>query len=116
LEYTHNKLAIGATFKYFSKLENLDKAIEDFENYTLSTGTIQPIMYMNYFNNNNSGHPIVDARISYSLNKQHKIAIISANLLNRVYSLRPLRAEAPRTVMVQYSYKLEGTKIRKVDI
>jgi iron complex outermembrane receptor protein len=116
LEYTHNKLAIGATFKYFSKLENLDKAIEDFENYTLSTGTNQPIMYMNYFNNNNSGHPIVDARISYSLNKQHKIAIISANLLNRVYSLRPLRAEAPRTVMVQYSYKLEGTKIRKVDI
>lgn len=110
VEYIHKKIACGLTFKYFSKLENLDKAIGEFESYTLSTGTMQPIMYMNYFDNNNSGHPIVDARMSYAFSKQHKIALISSNLLNRVYSLRPLRAEAPRTIMVQYSYKLEAKK------
>jgi outer membrane receptor protein involved in Fe transport len=108
IEYTHKKLAIGVSFKYFSELVNLDRAIEEFENYTISTGTLQPIVYMNYFNNRNGGNPIFDARISYKINESHKIALISANVLNRVYSLRPLRPEPPRTVMLQYSYRLEG--------
>ncbi len=108
VEYAHNKLAIGISFKYFSKLVNLDRAIEEFENYTISTGTLQPIVYMNYFNNNNGGNPIFDARISYKINDSHKIALISANILNRVYSLRPLRPEPPRTVMLQYSYRVDG--------
>jgi outer membrane receptor for ferric coprogen and ferric-rhodotorulic acid len=63
---------------------------------------------MNYFNNNNGGNPIFDARISYKINDSHKIALISANILNRVYSLRPLRPEPPRTVMLQYSYRMDG--------
>jgi iron complex outermembrane receptor protein len=102
-EYTHGKLSTGVTFKYFSKLVNLDKAIEEFENYTISTGTLQPIMYMNYFNNKNQGNPIFDFRVSYTFNDTHKLAVIAANVFNRVYSLRPLRAEAPRTIMLQYS-------------
>lgn len=110
VEYKHNRFALGVSFKYFSKLENLDKAIQEFENYTISTGTIQPIMYMNYFDNRNGGNPIFDARVSYKINDSHKIALISANILNRVYSLRPLRAEPPRTIMLQYSYSVEGKK------
>ncbi len=108
VEYAHERFAIGISFKYFSKLENLDRAIEEFEEYTINTGTIQPIMYMNYFNNRNGGNPIFDARISYKINETHKIAVISANILNRVYSLRPLRPEPPRTIMLQYSYRLDG--------
>lgn len=105
MEYSVSKISAGLTFKYFSRLVNLDKAIEEFENYTISTGTLQPIMFMNYFNNSNQGNPIFDVRLSYALNDQHKIALISANIFNRVYSLRPLRAEAPRTIMLQYSMK-----------
>lgn len=108
VEYAHERFAIGISFKYFSKLENLDRAIEEFEEYTINTGTIQPIMYMNYFNNRNGGNPIFDARISFKINDTHKIAVISANILNRVYSLRPLRPEPPRTIMLQYSYRLDG--------
>jgi iron complex outermembrane receptor protein len=105
-EYSCGKFTAGLTFKYFSKLVNLDKAIEEFENYTLSTGTLQPIMYMNYFNNKNQGNPIFDFRVSYAFNDTHKLALIAANAFNRVYSLRPLRAEAPRTIMLQYSFKI----------
>jgi iron complex outermembrane receptor protein len=105
-DYKYHKLNVGITFKYFSKLVNLDKAIEEFEDYTISTGTLQPIMYMNYFNNKNKGNPIFDFRISYTFNETHKIALISANIFNRVYSLRPLRAEAPRTILLQYSFKI----------
>jgi len=107
--------AIGVTFKYFSKLVNLDRAIAQFEDYTTNQtgGSLQPIRYLNYYKTRNNGNPIFDARISYEINDMHKIAIISANLLNRAYSLRPLKVEAPRTIMLQYTFKLDRNKTPK---
>jgi outer membrane receptor for ferric coprogen and ferric-rhodotorulic acid len=51
-------------------------------------------------------------RVSYNVNETHKLALIGSNILNRTYSLRPLKIEAPRTVMVQYTYRLEGKKTK----
>jgi iron complex outermembrane receptor protein len=100
------KLAIGFSAKYFSKITNMDGVIEEFENAT--TGPfVQNIRYMDYYENHRFGNWICDARISYNLNDKHKIAIISSNVMNRVYSLRPLKIEQPRTVMLQYTYKLD---------
>ena len=94
----------GFSVKYFSKIENLDKAIEEFENTTkLAGGTIQPILYMDYFYNHNNGQWILDLRASYSINDHHKIALLSNNFLNNIYSLRPLKAEPMRSVMLQYT-------------
>lgn len=98
--------AIGGSFKYYSKIQNMDGVIEEFENATEGP-FIQNIRYMDYFKDNQKGQWIVDARVSYSLNEKHKIALISANLLNNSYSLRPLKIEKPRTVMVQYTLKLQ---------
>jgi hypothetical protein len=92
------------SFKYFSRIENLDKAIQDLEEYTKQTGgTIQPIDYMDYFNNHNNGNFIIDFRISQVFREKHKLSLIIDNLLNHWYSLRPLKAEQMRKVMVQYS-------------
>lgn len=113
LEFSWKGFSLGASFKYFSRLVNLDRAVQEFEDYTLSTGSMQPILYMNYFNNRNTGHPIFDARISYEISDMHKIGLISANLLNRMYSLRPLKAEPPRTIMLQYTFKLDQNKKKK---
>ena len=110
IEFSYKRFALGASFKYFSRLVNLDGAIQEFEDYTVSTGSIQPIRYMDYFNTQNTGHPIFDARISYEISDSHKIALISANLLNRMYSLRPLKPEPPRTIMLQYTFKLDQNK------
>jgi outer membrane receptor for ferric coprogen and ferric-rhodotorulic acid len=63
---------------------------------------------MDYFDSHRFGNWIFDARISYQISEQHKLAIIGANIFNRSYSLRPLKIEAPRTIMVQYTWKLEG--------
>lgn len=100
------KLAIGFSAKYFSKTINMDGVIEDFEDAT-SGPFIQDIRYMDYFKEHQHGNWIFDARISFAVNEKHKIAIISANLLNRSYSLRPLKIEQPRTVMLQYTYNLD---------
>ena len=112
LELYTKVFSFGYSIKYFSKIINLDKAIADFERATQSAGgTIQPILYTDYFNNHNNGNVIMDLRISFDLFERHKISLISNNLLNRWYSLRPLKAEEMRSFMLQYVLNL-GTSPR----
>lgn len=101
-----DKFAIGASAKYFSKILNLDGVIEEFETST-TPPFIQNIRYMDFFESNRNGNWIFDARASYKINDHHKIAVVSSNLANRLYSLRPLKIETPRTIMLQYTYKLD---------
>ncbi len=104
VSYSFNDvLSIGGTVKYFSRMENLDLVIEKFEETTEIINTIQNIQFMDYFEENNNGTWIIDARINFTIKDRHKIAVIAANLLNNMYSLRPLKMEAPRSIMFQYS-------------
>lgn len=101
------KLSVGVSAKYFSKILNMDGVIKEFEEATQYASKIQDLRYMDYYENHRFGNWIFDARISYNINDHHKIAVISANIMNRVYSLRPLKIEQPRTIMLQYTYKLD---------
>ena len=106
-EFTWNKrFAIGMSAKYFSKIENMDGVIEEFENSTQGP-FVQTIRYMDYFDAHRFGNWIFDARVSFNINQQHKIAFIGSNIFNRSYSLRPLKVEAPRSFMIQYTMKLD---------
>ena len=107
IEFDYKGLSPGIGLKYFSKIENLDKAIEDFELATSATGgSIQPIKYMDYYYNHNNGNLIIDLRLSYYFNEKHKVSVTANNVTNRWYSLRPLKAEAMRSILFQYSLKL----------
>jgi len=104
IEFDVGNFSTGISFKYFSKIENLDKAIEELEIYTNKPGVnIQPIEYMDYFYNHNNGNVIFDFRISQLFKEKHKVSLIIDNLFNQWYSLRPLKAEQMRKVMIQYS-------------
>ena len=104
IEFVYRSFAFGVSLKYYSKIENLDKAIFDFEDATIAAGpSMQNILYRDYFYNHNNGNTIVDMRISYGFAEHHKLAIISDNVFNRWYSLRPLKAEPMRNVTLQYS-------------
>jgi len=105
VEFVYKAFAYGISLKYFSKIENLDKAIFDFEDVTVDAGpTMQNILYRNYFENHNNGNTIIDMRMSYTIAERHKLAIISNNIFNRMYSLRPLKAEEMRNVTLQYTF------------
>lgn len=107
IEVVYKNLSLGSSVRYFSKIENLDKAIFDFEDATKNTGgTLQAILYRNYYEHHNNGNVVVDARISYKWKLRHQLALISSNLLNRMYSLRPLKAEPMRSITVQYLLNL----------
>jgi iron complex outermembrane receptor protein len=106
IEIVYNKkISVGISVKYFSKIVNMDKIIEDFEQITVDNELLQDIRYMDYYNAHRFGNWIFDARLSYQINEKHKLAIISSNVFNRIYSLRPLKIEPPRTIMLQYTLK-----------
>lgn len=108
LQIDFKGFSAGYTVKYFSKLENLDRAISQFETFTVNTGgTMQAILYLDYFENRNNGNYIHDIRISYGFGKdvEHKFSIVTKNLLNRTYSLRPLKIEPMRSTVLQYTLK-----------
>ena len=115
IELSYKKISVGYTIKYFSKLENLDQAIIDFEKITVATGgTLQAVLYNDFYDQNNNGNTIMDLRLSYSIgtNDKHKLSVVAKNFMNSTYSLRPLKIEAPRSIVFQYSLKIEGkTKV-----
>ncbi len=104
----NKKYAFGVSAKYFSKMVNMDAIIKDFEQITVDNELLQDLKYMDYFNAHRFGNWIFDARLSFNFSEQHKLAVIGSNIFNRTYSLRPLKIEAPRTIMLQYTYRLEG--------
>ncbi|HDO27846.1 MAG TPA: TonB-dependent receptor [Bacteroidetes bacterium] len=107
VEVGYKNFSYGISMRYFSKIVNLDKAIFDFEDATkASGGLLQPILYKNYFYHHNNGNAIFDMRLSYQFREHHKLALISNNVFNRWYSLRPLKAEPMRNVTLQYTLKL----------
>ena len=109
IEFTFfKKLGIGLSAKYFSKIINMDAIIKDFEQLTKDVAVLQDLRYMDYYDAHRFGNWIFDARLSFKITEQHKLAIIGTNILNRSYSLRPLKIEPPRTIMVQYTWRLEG--------
>ena len=106
IEFSFKGFSLGYTAKYFSKLENLDVAVSAFESVTVSTGgTLQAILYTDYFENHNNGNLVHDIRFSYGFGKntKHKFAVVIKNLMNRTYSLRPLKIEPMRSAVFQYT-------------
>jgi outer membrane receptor protein involved in Fe transport len=107
IELNIHSFSAGFSAKYFSKIENLDKAIEDFEQTTKAAGgSIQPIEYMDYFYTHNNGQWVFDLRASYKINDHNEVSLISNNFMNSSYSLRPLKAESMRNIMLQYVLKI----------
>jgi outer membrane receptor protein involved in Fe transport len=102
-EYRWKGLFMGASFRYFSRMENVDQAIFDFEDFTSQIGGgFPPVLYSDYFFNNNNGQPIFDTRIGITIAEKHRVSLISNNVFNRTYSLRPLKADPMRSILIQY--------------
>ena len=106
-EIGFKNLTYGMSMRYYSKIVNLDKSVFDFEEATKNSGGfLQPVLYKDYYYNHNNGNAIVDMRISYVFNKIHRFAVLSENIFNRRYSLRPLKAEPMRNIQIQYTLNL----------
>lgn len=102
VEFKIFKFNVGVSYRYYSQMQNIDKAFQDIEQLTKDANVyFNEIKATDYWKSNHY-IDIFDARIGYSLGKKHKISLICNNLLNKIYSLRPMKIEAPRTTSIQY--------------
>lgn len=95
--------SVGGSYRYYSKMQNIDKAFADIEQLTRLIPQLAPIMVVDYWKSHNGFH-VIDARAGYKINVHQKISVIANNLLNTAYFLRPLKIESPRNIAVQYVY------------
>lgn len=104
IEFRIYKFGIGFSYRYYSKMQNVDKAFEDIESLTFNAQPfMKPIKVMDYWRSH-AGFNIFDTRVSYKFNDKHKLSLVCNNLFNANYSLRPMKIEAPRTTSIQYIY------------
>jgi outer membrane cobalamin receptor len=103
IEFKIFKFAIGASYRYYSKMQNIDKAFAYVEELTQALDFVDDIKVLNFWKSHN-GYHIFDARLSCQVTERQKISFICANVFNTTYSLRPLKIESPRTTALQYVY------------
>lgn len=113
LELVYRKFALGYSTRYYSYMQNLDRTFYQLDETFLKTGIVE--WRGDEYNNNTDvlvvgdgkkGTVVMDARFSYTISDKSKIAFIVNNALNKEYSLRPLKIEAPRTTAIQYTLKI----------
>ncbi len=102
VEFRIYRFSLGVSNKYYSKMQNIDKAFEGIE---ILTDGFYPYVYRIKATNYWKSHYYIsvwDARLSYKISEKQKLSIICNNLFNEIYSLRPLKIESPRTASIQY--------------
>ena len=102
-----HKFAVGMSYRFYSKMQNIDTAFAQIESLTKQLNSqysqFQTIDIVNYWETHKS-FSVFDARLSYKLTAKHKLSIICNNVFNVAYFLRPMKIEPPRTTSIQYVY------------
>ncbi len=104
VEAKYKAWSFGTSFRYNSRMQNIDKIFLDLDNgssgITVNTGI------NDWRDEKTTGDYVFDFRSSFQINDHHKVAIIMNNALNREYAIRPLAIEKPRTTSIQYTLTL----------
>jgi outer membrane cobalamin receptor len=126
IELSYKKWSLGYTFRYYSYMKNIDKVLYSMDSFNkgdrpdvFDTGIIEDrgdIEHTDWENgvapphytigDKHPGNYVMDARVSFQVATWLKAAFIVNNLLNREYSLRPLKMEQPRTASIQFTVKV----------
>jgi len=117
LEFTFfKKFALGGTLTYYSAMKNVDWFMFEYdannpalpEDWRLEIpkyGNFPFYNFYNFFEENKKGSLTLDLRASYYFTKL-SVSFIVKNATNRLYALRPLYAEPPRTYTLQLIVKI----------
>jgi iron complex outermembrane receptor protein len=110
------KFALGGTLVYYSAMRNIDKFIFNYDinnpkfeqediDRILGYGPVPFKNFYYFFEDNKKGSITFDLRASYYFPKL-SVSFIVKNVTNRLYALRPLYAEPPRTYTLQLIVKI----------
>jgi len=88
------KLSIAGTYRYYSYMKSVDQVFYTLDGL-IGWGAVE------FRENNDKGDHVFDLRGAIQLSDQVKLGISVKNIANRVYALRPLKVNAPRTTQLQ---------------
>ncbi|MEG1498587.1 MAG: TonB-dependent receptor [Bacteroidales bacterium] len=104
------KFTIGFGVQYLSAMQNVDKMFISYDKKAPNAPAYLALLELpfegtyNFMEENKNGSWVFDLRLS--VNFPHlSIALITNNLLNKTYSLRPMCIEAPRLTTLQITYR-----------
>ncbi len=92
---------LGLSYIYKSHIINIDKAFEGELIPGISKSNLLPGLKQ-YRTEHDKGYHVLDLRMLFDINKQHRIGLFVNNLFNTEYMTRPGYIEAPINVAVQY--------------
>lgn len=102
IEFKIYRFNFGVSNKYYTKMQNIDKAFQTIEEFTYNGQDFFDRIYAVNYWKKHLDISIWDARLSYNVDKKQKVSIVCNNVFNVEYSLRPLKIESPRTAAIQY--------------
>jgi iron complex outermembrane receptor protein len=116
IEFTFfKKFSVGGAITYYSAMKNVDMFMLDNDtNNPNVDSTSRKIIaslelpfrnFYNFYEDNKRGSLTLDLRTGYNFNKV-SVNFIVKNVTNRLYALRPLYAEPPRTYSLQLILKI----------
>lgn len=100
IELSYGRWRVGASSRYNSFMENIDKIFQDLDELLPAFGQSSPGL-RKYRAENNKGTWVADFRISYQLMKTLQVSFVCNNLFNAEYTLRPMMTESPRTTAIR---------------
>lgn len=125
IEFTYKKFAVGYSVRYYSYMQNIDRTFYKIDipaafpgvqslytgithyrgdEYVPAPDPVTPDQVI--IGPNKKGNTVMDMRLSYEISKRTKLAFVVSNIMNKEYSLRPLKIEAPRTSAIQFTFKV----------
>jgi len=102
VEFRYKALAIGIGCRYYSFMENIDKAFYDFD---MQSNSNYPDGVIKYREEHPNGTIIWDLRFGYVMSTTWSFNVVANNVANLEYSLRPMKIESPGTVCLQLIWK-----------
>ena len=87
-------VSIGGTYRYYSYMQAVDRIFYQVDPL-FGWGAVE------FRNNNTTGDHVFDVRAAVDLTQQVKLGFMMTNVANRVYALRPLKVNPPRTTQIQ---------------
>lgn len=97
------RLAIAGTYRYYSYMRSVDLAFYQFDRNLLPLIGQESWGAADFRRNNSNGDHVFDVRASLDLHENIRVALIMRNVANRMYALRPLKVNEPRTIQAQVS-------------
>lgn len=106
LQIDYNRWSTGISVRYNSVMINIDKSFEALD-VQYGSGIIPLEDYLlrglpEYRDQHDKGVTVVDARLSYGINKNAKISAVVNNVFNLEYMTRPGDVQPPRTFAMQF--------------